>query len=51
MRALIIYAHPCSESFSAAVHSTVLKALTDLAWEINDCDFIDKGFQPVMMVE
>ena len=48
MRTLIVYAHPCAESFSAAVHSTVLNALTDRGWEIDDCDLNAEGFQPVM---
>ena len=51
MRALIVYAHPCAESFSAAVHTTVLEALTDRGWEIDDCDLNAEGFQPVMTVE
>ena len=51
MRTLIVYAHPCAESFSAAVHTTVLKALTDRGWEIDDCDLNAEGFQPVMTVE
>ena len=51
MRALIVYAHPCAESFSAAVHTTVFKALTDRGWEIDDCDLNAEGFQPVMTVE
>ena len=51
MRTLIVYAHPCAESFSAAVHSTVIKALTDRGWEIDDCDLNAEGFQPVMTGE
>ena len=51
MRALIVYAHPCAESFSAAIHGTVLKALTDRGWQIDDCDLNAEGFQPVMTVE
>ena len=51
MRALIVYAHPCAESFSAAVHTTVLEALTDRGWEIDNCDLNAEGFQPVMTVE
>ena len=51
MRALIVYAHPCAESFSAAVHTTVLEALTDRGWEIDDCDLNAEGFQPVMTGE
>ena len=51
MRALIVYAHPCAESFSAALHTTVLKALTDRGWEIDDCDLNAEGFQPVMTGE
>lgn len=51
MRAFIVYAHPCAESFSAAIHGTVLKALTDRGWQIDDCDLNAEGFQPVMTVE
>jgi NAD(P)H dehydrogenase (quinone) len=51
MRTLIVYAHPCAESFSAAIHGTVLKALTDRGWQIDDCDLNAEGFQPVMTVE
>ena len=51
MRTLIVYAHPCAESVSAAIHGTVLKALTDRGWQIDDCDLNAEGFQPVMTVE
>ena len=51
MRTLIVYAHPCAESFSAAIHGTVLKALTDRGWQIDDCDLNAEGFQPVMTAE
>jgi len=51
MRTLIVYAHPCAESFSAAIHGTVLRALTDRGWQIDDCDLNAEGFQPVMTVE
>jgi NAD(P)H dehydrogenase (quinone) len=51
MRTLIVYAHPCAESFNAAIHGTVLKVLTDRGWQIDDCDLNAEGFQPVMTVE
>jgi putative NADPH-quinone reductase len=51
MRTLIVYAHPCAESFNAAIHGTVLKALTDRGWQIDDCDLNAEGFQPVLTVE
>ena len=51
MRTLIVYAHPCAESFNAAIHVAVLKALTDRGWQIDDCDLNAEGFQPVMTVE
>lgn len=47
-RALVLYAHPCPESFSAALHAAVLEALEDRGWEVDDCDLNAEGFQPVL---
>lgn len=48
MRALVLYAHPCPESFNAAVHQTVVETLTDRGWQVDDCDLNAEGFTPVL---
>jgi putative NADPH-quinone reductase len=50
-RALVIFAHPVAESFSAALHATVVEALTARGWEVDDCDLNAEGFQPVLTAE
>ncbi|WP_172292191.1 NAD(P)H-dependent oxidoreductase [Pseudoruegeria sp. HB172150] len=47
-RALVLYAHPCPESFNAAVHSAVVEALTARGWDVDDCDLNTEGFIPVL---
>ncbi len=47
-RALVLFAHPCPESFSAALHRTVVETLTARGWEIDDCDLNAEGFNPVL---
>ena len=46
-RALVLFAHPCPESFSAALHQTVVEALSD-RWEVDDFDLNAEGFNPVL---
>lgn len=48
MRALIVFAHPCEDSFSAALHSTVLETLHQRKWEVDDCDLYKENFSPVL---
>lgn len=50
-KALVVYAHPCEESFSAALHRTVVDTLTAEDWEVDDCDLYAEGFQPVLTAE
>jgi putative NADPH-quinone reductase len=50
-RVLVLYAHPCPESFNAAVHTTVVEALSAKGWEVDDCDLNAEGFQPVLTTE
>lgn len=50
-RVLVLYAHPCPESFNAAVHATVVETLTAKGWEVDDCDLNAEGFQPVLTTE
>ena len=47
-RALVLFAHPCPESFSAALHARVVDTLTARGWEVDDCDLNAEGFQPVL---
>lgn len=47
-RAMVLYAHPCPESFNAAVHETVVEALAANGWEVDDCDLNAEGFLPVL---
>lgn len=47
-RVLILFAHPCPESFNAAVHEVVVQTLIKSGWEVDDCDLYKEGFQPVL---
>lgn len=47
-RALVLFAHPCGESLSAALHRTVLDTLRGRGVEVDDCDLNAEGFQPVL---
>jgi len=47
-RALVLFAHPCPESFSAALHGTVVEKLAASGWEVDDCDLNAEGFSPVL---
>ncbi|WP_417253796.1 NAD(P)H-dependent oxidoreductase [Celeribacter sp.] len=47
-RVLVLYAHPCPESFNAAVHEVVVETLAKSGWEVDDCDLNREGFFPVL---
>lgn len=47
-RALVLFAHPVPESFSAALHARVVEVLRDRGWEVDDCDLYAEGFNPVL---
>ncbi|MEM9198702.1 MAG: NAD(P)H-dependent oxidoreductase [Pseudomonadota bacterium] len=47
-RALVLFAHPCPESFSAALHTKCVETLTARGWEVDDCDLYAEGFSPVL---
>ncbi len=51
MKALVLFAHPCPESFSAALHTTVVNTLVDKGWDVDDCDLNAEAFQPVLTEE
>ncbi len=48
MRALVLYAHPCPDSFAAALRDTVTGTLAGRGWEVDLCDLYAEGFDPVM---
>lgn len=47
-RALVVFAHPCAESFSASLHRVVVDSLTARGWEVDDCDLNAEGFNPIL---
>ena len=48
MRVLVLYAHPDPESFSAALHRTVVGTLRRSGHQVDDCDLYEEGFDPVL---
>ena len=50
-RALVLFAHPCPESFSAALHERVVGTLRGRGWDVDDCDLNAEGFSPVLTME
>ena len=48
MKALVLFAHPCPESFGAALHARVVETLSDRGWDVDDCDLYGENFQPVL---
>lgn len=47
-RALVLFAHPCPESFSAALNGRVVETLGQNGWEVDDLDLNAEGFHPVL---
>jgi putative NADPH-quinone reductase len=50
-RALVLFAHPCAESFSASLHRTVVDTLAAKGWDVDDCDLNAEGFHPVLTAQ
>jgi putative NADPH-quinone reductase len=48
MKVHVIYAHPVDESFSAAIHRTVVETLIRSGHEVRDLDLYALGFDPAM---
>ncbi len=48
MKALVLYAHPCPDSFNAAVYEMVVDTLTRRGWDVDGCDLNAEGFSPVL---
>lgn len=51
MRAMVLFAHPCAESFGTALHAQVLESLRAKDWDVDDCDLYAENFQPVLTEE
>ena len=48
MRVLVLYAHPLTDSFAAALHRTVVATLRGRGHEVDDCDLYAEGFDPIL---
>ncbi|CAM5777170.1 NAD(P)H dehydrogenase (quinone) [Labrys miyagiensis] len=48
MKVLVLFAHPCEESFAAALHARTIEALRRGGHVVDDCDLYAEGFQPVL---
>lgn len=51
MNALVVYCHPCPESFTAAVRDAVLAALQERGHATSLIDLYGEGFDPVMSAD
>ena len=51
MRVLVVYSHPCEESFNAAICKTVVDTLTAAGHEVRLTDLYAEGFDPVLSTE
>lgn len=47
-RAMVLFAHPCPESFSAALHTRVVETLSARDCEVDDCDLGAEKFSPIL---
>lgn len=47
-RVLVVFAHPCEESFSAALKAVVVERLSAKGWDVDLCDLYAEGFDPVL---
>src|SRR6478672_5869903 len=48
MRVLVVYAHPLSDSFAAALRDTVVQRLHAAGHEVDHCDLYAERFDPVL---
>lgn len=48
MRVLVLYAHPDSESFGAALHQAAVAGLRRAGHQVDDCNLYAEGFDPVL---
>lgn len=50
-KVLVVHAHPCEESFSAALNIATVGALADAGWDVDACNLYAEGFSPVLTAE
>ena len=50
-RALVLFAHPVPESYSASLHRKVVDTLTTRGWQVDNCDLYAEGFNPVLSTD
>ena len=48
MKALVLFAHPVPESFSASLHKAVVEELNQKGWDVDDLDLYSEGFDPIL---
>ncbi len=48
MRVHVVFAHPRTDSFNAAIHQTILAALRHAGHEVDDLDLYAEQFQPAL---
>lgn len=46
--AMTLFAHPCPESFSAALHQQTVASRNGAGWDLDDCDLNAEAFQPLL---
>lgn len=51
MKVLVVYCHPCGQSFSAAVRDVAVEALEQRGHDVHLVDLYGIGFDPVMRLE
>ncbi|MDQ0471121.1 NAD(P)H-dependent oxidoreductase [Labrys wisconsinensis] len=51
MRVLVLFAHPCEDSYGAALHRRVVETLRARGDEVDDCDLYAEGFQPILSAQ
>ncbi|MXQ09095.1 flavodoxin family protein [Alphaproteobacteria bacterium GH1-50] len=49
--ALVLYAHPCEESYASALHRATVDTLKGRGWTVDDCDLYAEGFDPILTAE
>jgi putative NADPH-quinone reductase len=50
-KVLVVHAHPCEESFSAALNAATIEALDAAGWDVDACNLYAEGFSPIMTAE
>lgn len=51
MNVLVVYCHPCGESFNAAVRDVAVEALEQCGHDVHLVDLYGMGFEPVMHMD